>query len=201
MEWTWLAGLALGAAVPFVLLASRPLSFLAVLLRSGLRKAPPPSGAVVAIVHHPGILLWLLGLVYATALAVDQIRPTWVVPAALLCLLLAMIAVSVAFFLSIRGTRARLWTMFLVVVAILLNGIQTYDPCYRGLGAYYPPDPLREFVGLSSPFGSDNRAQPIKLVDFQAKEEDKASRRSGRAQSDRDARRLEGWPSAASRAG
>jgi hypothetical protein len=42
------------------------------------------------------------------ALIIDRFQPSWVVPAALLCLLLAMIAVSVAFFLSFRSRRARI---------------------------------------------------------------------------------------------
>ena len=169
VEWTWLAGLALGAAVPQVLLAARPISILLHLLRLRPGNTPLPDRSV-AIFQHPGVLLWLLGLVYVGALGVDRFRPTWIVPAALICLLLAMIAVSVAFFLSIRSRRVRICALLLVIATILLNGIQTYDPCYRGLTAYYPPDPLRRILGLPSPFSGGDEKKPVDLVAFQAKE-------------------------------
>ena len=42
VEWTWLAGLALGAAVPQVLLAARPISMLLRVIRSRRGRAPLP---------------------------------------------------------------------------------------------------------------------------------------------------------------
>ena len=58
-----------------------------------------------------------------------------------------------------------------MLAAVLLNGVQTYDPCYRGLMAYYPPDPLRRFVGLPSPFSGAADKGPVDLVAFQEKHE------------------------------
>jgi Patatin-like phospholipase len=52
----------------------------------------------------------------------------------------------------------------------LLNGIQTYDPCFRGLGAYYPPDPLRRLIRLPSPFSGSDSNEPINLVDYQERD-------------------------------
>jgi hypothetical protein len=175
VEWTWLAGLALGAAAPQALLAARPISFLVARLPNPRSRVPPPAGSI-AIFQHPGILLWLLGLLYVVALAVDYVRPIWVVPAALLCLLLAMIAVSVAFLLSFRRWRVRMWTLLFLLATILLNGIQTYDPCYRGLKDYYPPDPFRQLLRLTSPFTANDQVKPRNLVDYQAKDAGRAGR-------------------------
>ena len=169
LEWTWLAGLALGAVAPQVLLATRPISMLVGLLRLRPGKMSAPDRSV-AILQHPGILLWLLGLIYVGALGVDRFQPTWIVPATLICLLLAMIAVSVAFFLSIQSRRVRICALVLVLGMFLLNGIQIYDPCYRGLNAYYPPDPLRQLFGLRSPFSGNDEKKPVDLVGFQEKE-------------------------------
>ena len=96
VEWTWLAGLVMGVAVPPILLCTRPISFFVRQLRKGLGKpmAPDRSSAI----FQPGVLLWLLGSIYVAALIADRFQPRWVVPAALICLLLAMIAVAVAFF-------------------------------------------------------------------------------------------------------
>src|SRR5262249_21728736 len=138
----------------------------------------------VAAFQHPGILLWLLGLVYIGALGVDRFRPTWIVPAALICLLLAMIAVSVAFFLSIRSPRVRYCALLLALAAMLLKGIQTYYPCSRGLADYYPADPLRQLVGLPSPFSEGDDKKPVDLVDFQAKEPNGGWKRAHRQRTD-----------------
>ena len=174
VEWTWLAGLVLGVVVPPILLCTRPISFFVRQLRKGFGKpmAPDRSGAV----FHPRVLLWLLGSVYVAALIADRFQPKWVVPAALLCLLLAMIAVAVAYFLSFRSRTAQVWTALLVLTTILLNGIQTYDTCYRGLAPYYPPDPLRRLIRLPSPFSGSDSNTPVKLVDYQEKNVIRAGR-------------------------
>jgi hypothetical protein len=175
VEWTWLAGLLLAVAVPPILLFTRPISFFIRHVRRGFGKpmTPDRSGALL---QHPGVLLWLLGSVYVAALIVDRFQPRWVVPAALFCLLMAMIAVVVAFFLSIRSRTAQVWTALLVLTTILLNSIQTYDPCYRGLAAYYPPDPLRRLIRLPSPFSGSDSNTPVELVDYQEKEVRRAGR-------------------------
>ena len=175
VEWTWLAGLVLGVVVPPILLFTRPISFFVRQLRKGFGKpmAPDRSGALL---RHPGVLLWLLGSVYGAALIADQLQPRWIVPAALFCLLLAMIAVAVAFFLSFHSRTAQVWTALLVLTTILLNSIQTYDPCYRGLERYYPPDPLRRLIRLPSPFSRSDSNTPVQLVDYQ----EKNVRRAGR---------------------
>ena len=175
VEWTWLAGLVLGVAVPPILLFTRPISFFVRQLRKGFGKpmAPDRSGAIL---RHPGVLLWLLGSVYVAALIADRFQPRWIVPAALFCLLLAMIAVAVAFFLSFHSRTAQVWTALLVLTTILLNSIQTYDPCYRGLAAYYPADPLRRLIRLPSPFSGSDSNTPVNLVDYQ----EKNVRRAGR---------------------
>jgi len=175
VEWTWLAGLMMGLAVSPVLLYTRPISFLVTQIRSVFGKPMPPNGTG-EVFRHPGVLLWLLGLVYVAALIIDRFQPSWVVPAALLCLLLAMIAVSVAFFLSFRSRPARIWTLILVLSVVVLNGIQTYDPCYRGLTAYYPPDPLRRLIRLSSPFSARDDNTPVNLVDYQEKKVQRGGR-------------------------
>ena len=137
VEWTWLAGLVLGVAVPPILLFTRPISFFVRQLRKGFGKPMAPDRPS-ALFQHPGVLLWLLGSVYVAALIADRFQPRWIVPAALFCLLLAMIAVAVAFFLSFRSRTAQVWTALLVLTTILLNSIQTYDPCYRGLECLLP---------------------------------------------------------------
>jgi hypothetical protein len=48
-----------------------------------------------------------------------------------------------------------------VLSVVVLNGIQTYDPCYRGLTAYYPPDPLRQLIRVSSPFSARDDNTPV----------------------------------------
>ena len=63
-----------------------------------------------------------------------------------------------------------------MLVAILLNGIQTYDPCYRGLEAYYPADPLCRLIRLPSPFSSSDSNTPVNLVDYQNKDVNRAGR-------------------------
>ena len=175
VEWTWLAGLVLGVVVPPILLFTRPISFFVRQLRKGFGKpmAPDRSGAIL---RHPGVLLWLLGSVYVAALIADRFQPRWIVPAALFCLLLAMIAVAVAFFLSFHSRTAQVWTALLVLTTILLNSIQTYDPCYRGLAPYYPADPLRRLIRLPSPFSGSDSTTPVNLVDYQ----EKNVRRAGR---------------------
>src|SRR5271166_6045155 len=174
VEWTWLAGLVLGVAVPPILLCTRPISFFVRQLRKGFGKPMAPDRP--SAIFQPGVLLWLLGSIYVAALIVDWFQPRWVVPAALICLLLAMIAVAVAFFLSFRSRTAQVWTALLVLTTILLNSIQTYDPCYRGLECYYPPDPLRRLIRLPSPFSRSDSNTPAKLVDYQ----EENVRRAGR---------------------
>ena len=137
VEWTWLAGLVMGVAVPPILLCTRPISFFVRQLRKGFGKPMAPDRP--SAIFQPGVLLWLLGSIYVAALIVDWVQPRWVVPAALICLLLAMIAVAVAFFLSFRSRTAQVWTALLVLTTILLNGIQTYDTCYRGLAPITHP--------------------------------------------------------------
>ena len=175
VEWTWLAGLVLGVVVPPILLFTRPISFFDRQLRKGFGKpmAPDRSGAIF---QHPGVLLWLLGSVYVAVLIADWFQRRWVVPAALFCLLLALIAVAVAFFLSFRSRTAQVWTALLVLTTILLNSIQTYDPCYRGLAPYYPPDPLRRLIRLPSPFSGSDSNTPVNLVDYQEKNVKRAGR-------------------------
>ncbi len=175
VEWTWLAGLAMGALVPSILLLTRPMSSLIGKLRSWLGKPQAPD-RTNTFLHRPGVLLFLLASVYLGTLIVDRLQPAWVVPAALFCLLLAMIAVAVAFFLSFHRRAAQVWIAIAVLATILLNGIQTYDPCYRGLGAYYPADPLRRLIGLPSPFSTSDGSRPVNLVDYQEKEIRRASR-------------------------
>src|SRR5271157_3920341 len=174
VEWTWLAGLILGVMVPPILLVTRPISFFVRQLRKGFGKPMAPDRP--SAIFQPGVLLWLLGSIYVAALIVDWVQPRWVVPAALICLLLAMIAVAVAFFLSFRSRTAQVWTALLVLTTILLNGIQTYDTCYRGLAPYYPPDPLRRLIRLPSPFSGSDSNTPVKLVDYQEKNVIRAGR-------------------------
>ena len=169
VEWTWLAGLVMGVAVPPILLCTRPISFFVRQLRKGFGKPMAPDRP--SAIFQPGVLLWLLGSIYVAALIVDWFQPRWVVPAALICLLLAMIAVAIAFFLSFRSQTAQVWTALLVLTTILLNGIQTYDTCYRGLAPYYPPDPLRRLIRLPSPFSGSDSNTPVKLVDYQEKKD------------------------------
>ena len=109
-----------GALVPSILLLTRPLSSLIAKLRSWLGKPRAPD-RTSALLHRPGVLLFLLGSVYLGTLIVDRLRPAWVVPAALFCLLLAMIAVAVAFFLSFHRRAAQVWTAIAVLATILLE--------------------------------------------------------------------------------
>ena len=167
VEWPWLLGLALGTVAAQSLLITRPISRIA--LEFGRwRGKTIPGDRSRELFRHPGVLLWLLALIYFVSLAVDQIRPTWVVPSALFCLLLAMIAVGVAVFGSIRSRKTQLGVILVALGILLLNGVQTYDPCYTGLAAYYPPDPLRRLIGLHSPFSASAASSPVDLVEFQA---------------------------------
>ncbi|WP_165225486.1 patatin-like phospholipase family protein [Aquisphaera insulae] len=168
LEWPWLVGLAAGAMLPHALLTARPLVFLDGVIRRFRARASRADDNEGEVILRPGILLWSLGLVYVTCLVLDRFRPDLIVPAALICLMLAMIAVSVAFYFAIRNRRARRLGLLVIPAALLLNGIQTYDSCYRGLEDYYPPDPLRSALGLPSPFSSGD-GSPVDLVDFQEK--------------------------------
>ncbi|QEH34548.1 hypothetical protein OJF2_30880 [Aquisphaera giovannonii] len=167
VEWPWLVGLAVGAFLPYVLLATRPVRFVALQLRR-LWDPSAPRPDVGEVILRPGVLLWALGLVYVASLVVDRLQPRLIVPAALICLMLSMIAVSAAFFFSIRSRQTRALVLLLVPAALALNGVQTYDTCYRGLEDYYPRDPLCMALGLPSSF-STGEGSPVNLVEFQEK--------------------------------
>jgi hypothetical protein len=110
VEWTWLAGLVLGAIVPYIVLHARPVPRLLNRLPAWRGKRIDPGRAETSF-EWPGVLLWNLGAVYVLALLLDRIEPRWVVPAFLLCLALAFIAVAGAFFLSIRRRSTLIWAL------------------------------------------------------------------------------------------
>ena len=174
VEWTWLAGLVLGAIVP-TSSCSGP-------SRAAAQQAPSVAGQIDRSrsgrdgLPVAGRALVEPGCGVRAGAPARSNQPRWVVPAFLLCLVLAFIAVAGAFFSIDSETVHPGLGSATTVAAIALNGVQTYDPCYRGLEAYYPPDPLRQIVRLSSPFSKSEDSTPVNLVAFQEGDGGRASR-------------------------